>query len=83
MNRLVGTHVFCFNEKNNGGEALSLKTKVYDNGDKENNIYFEQTITLQSYCNSASFNLVGAQITPSLLRELANQLECFCNNREK
>ncbi len=71
-----------FNNEDNVGESLSLTTAMYSNGDpvKYNNgklegVYFNQELTLHSYCNSASFNLVGAAITPSLLRELANQLE--------
>jgi len=50
-----------------------LETKFYDNGDGE--VHTEQTLTLMSYCNSASFNLMGAAITPENLRELADQLE--------
>ena len=69
----VARHVYCFNEEDNGGEQLILTTIVYD--DKVGGIFFNQELTLGSYCNSASFNLTGAQITPKLLRELANQLE--------
>lgn len=68
-----GRHNFVFNPKDNGGESLSLLTKFIDNGDGE--IYTNQELSLQSYCNSASFTLIGVQITPDLLRKLANELE--------
>ena len=71
----VGQHSFSFNPKDNSGEGLTLETEIFDNGDKENNIYLNQTLNLQSYCNSATFNLAGAQITPDKLRQLANELE--------
>jgi hypothetical protein len=68
------THRFVFNEQNNSGEGLSLRTDFYHNGDP-GGIYTNQTLKLQSYCNSAQFELVGASITPELLRKLADQLE--------
>lgn len=72
--KLIGRHCFVFNNNDNGGESLSLETKVYSNGDP-GGFYLNQTLNLQSYSNSASFNLFGAVITPSALRQLANQLE--------
>lgn len=75
---LIARNVFCFNEKDNGGESLTITTEFFHNGDDppfEKTIYTNQEITLQSYANSASFNLAGCQLTPSNLRELANQLE--------
>jgi hypothetical protein len=69
-------HVFCFDEKNRGGEALILKTEFIDNGDNnENSIFVNQELTLHSYCNSATFNLCGTPLTPETLRKLANELE--------
>lgn len=73
-NKEIARHTFAFNDKNNGGEQFIITTKVYDNDDS---IYTNQELTLYSYENSASFNLSGAQITPQLLRELANQLDEF------
>jgi hypothetical protein len=67
-------HVFTFNRKDNGGEQVTLTTKIRHNGDPEG-VYFEQEFSLQSYCNSASFTLIGAPLTPDLLRKLANELE--------
>lgn len=67
--------MFIFDRHNNGGEQLTLTTDFYDNGDKENNIYINQKLTLHSYCNQASFDLVGSPILPDMLRELANQLD--------
>ena len=69
----VARHVFEFNPNDNGGENLSLTTIMLDNGAKE--IYYNQELTLCSYCNSATFNLVGSPLTPDLLRKLANELE--------
>lgn len=70
---------FVFNDKDNGGESLSLTTTYIDNGDdvteKCDGIYINQELTLQSYSNSATFNLCGAFLTPENLRELANELD--------
>jgi hypothetical protein len=73
-NAQVHKHVFCFNPKDNGGESLSLTTEFFDNGDHKEP-YMNQTLTLQSYLNSASFELIGAALTPEVLRKLANELE--------
>lgn len=71
--RLLKRHVFCFNEHDNGGESLTLKTEFYHNGDPEG-IYTNQEISLQSYCNSASINLCGIQITTESLFKLIQEL---------
>lgn len=76
--KVVGKHVFTFNEQDNGGEALTLVTKLVPNGDP-GVILLEQELSLQSYGNCASFTLSGAPMTPELLRELANQLEVKIN----
>jgi len=73
MRNPIGTHVFVFNPQDNGGESLCLVTKFLDNGDGE--IVVNQELSLQSYCNSASFTLGSAQFLPDQLRELANQLD--------
>ena len=73
--KILGKLNFVFNKRDNGGEALMLTTTFVDNGDPEPGIYTNQQLTLNSYCNSASFNLSGASITPKILRELANELE--------
>lgn len=68
-------HLFVFNQKDNGGESLTLITQFFSNGDPgAQGIFSNQELTLQSYCNSASFNLCGIQITPELLRKLADEL---------
>ena len=69
----LNKHVFNFDNTKNGGEAFMFETEFFDNGDGE--LFTNQTITLMSYTNSASFHLVGTQITPEKLRNLANQLE--------
>lgn len=71
---VVGTHNFVFNEKDSGNESLILSTKFIANGFR-NGIYVNQQLTLNSYCNSASFNLMGSLLTPDILRKLANELE--------
>ena len=72
--RVLGKH-----KKNlsggNGGEALTLQTVFVWNGDREQAVFVNQTLSLESYCNAAHFELVGAILTPKLLRELANELE--------
>jgi hypothetical protein len=72
--KLIERHVFVFNPQDNGGESLSLRTDICSNGDP-GGIFLNQEISLQSYCNSATFNLAGATLTPELLRKLADELE--------
>ena len=71
---LLRKHVFTFNKEDNGGESLILYTEMYANGEPDG-VYYNQELTLSSYSNCATFNLLGAPLTPDLLRELANQLE--------
>lgn len=73
---IVHKHSFCFNEKDNCGESLILETNFVSNGD---NVFLEQRLVLNSYCNSSQINLYGAQITSEKLRELANQLDLAKN----
>ena len=83
---ILKTHCYCFNGGYNGGESLTLTTKFVANGDKitsEDGVYLNQELTLQSYCNSASIKLMGINITPEILRELANQLESERNKLVK
>ena len=75
MSEIIGKHEFVVNKKDNGGESVTISTEIHDNGDKTNNIWLSQTITLMSYCNSASFTLCGSPLTPEILRELANELD--------
>lgn len=80
MEKYLGRHIFTFNPEDNGGESLSLETEIFDNGDGE--IVTNQSINLQSYCNSAAIELHGAQITPDTLRQCANELEKALNKAE-
>ena len=77
--KFLKRHVFLFNKEDNGGESLILTTDFFDNGDAAaglpDGIYTNQELALQSYGNSASFNLCGAALTPALLRQLANELD--------
>jgi len=74
-------HVFNFSPKENGGESLILKsTLILDPGNSEP--YLVQELTLQSYCNAATFHLQGIQLTPSNLRKLADELALFLNKPE-
>ena len=69
-------HVFIFNPKDNGGEQLILVTKFMEDGER---ILTEQSLNLQSYCNCASFELVGTQLKAKNLRQLANELDEVSN----
>jgi hypothetical protein len=75
----LNTHVFNFTPQENGGESLSLTTTIHHNGDVNDDgtlqTYLNQQLTLHSYCNSATFDLSTAILTPDLLRQLANELE--------
>jgi len=76
MDKLLDKHVFIFNPKDNGGEQLVLTTEFYDNGDGiPEGVYTSQQLSLQSYCNSANFELMGCSITSEILRKLANELD--------
>lgn len=72
-NEVVGRHSFVFNREDNGGEALCVVTKIIANGDP-GGYFTTQDISLQSYCNCATLHIQGF-LTPSALRELANQLD--------
>ena len=71
----IAEHKFTFNKHDNGGEHLILTTEFFWNGDKYNGIYLNQNLTLHSNCNSASFSLLSATLTPEKLRALADELE--------
>lgn len=60
--------VFEVPPHNNGGESLIITTKKDDR-------FLVQEITLQSYGNSASFDLCINVLTPTILREFADALE--------
>lgn len=75
MDETVKTHNFTFNKIQNGGESVSLETTICHNGDGPDGIFYRQKLKLQSYCNSASMELVGSPLTPDLLRQLAHELE--------
>lgn len=64
---------FEFNPDANSGESLTLTTIMELNEDGD--ILYDQSLNLQSYGNSASFNLCAANLTPENLRDLASQLE--------
>lgn len=73
---LLHVHRFVFNPQDNGGEQLSLSTKMFSNGDDESpNVYWNQSIELQSYSNSLSVDLHSVALSPDKLRKLADQLE--------
>ena len=76
MEQTLNKHSFLFNKNDNGGESLILTTQFFSNGDPgPDGIYCNQELVLNSYCNSASFNLYSTMITPELLRQLANELD--------
>ena len=69
-----------FNPESNGEEALFLTTNFIKKGNKK--LISTQTISLQSYSNSACFNLVGV-LTPDNLRKFADQLDEILVSNEK
>lgn len=79
MEKSLHREMYLFNAQDNGGEGLTLTIDYFDNGDAAaglpDGIFMNQKLTLQSYCNSASFELVGAILTPENLRELADIIE--------
>jgi len=84
--KLIKTHTFIFNPGDNGGEQVRLVTQFFHNGDTLQNgdkshgrkdpkgLFLNQELTLSSYCNSASFTLVGAALNPDQLEHLAKAL---------
>lgn len=70
----IKTHYFRFNPRDNAGEAMSLKTSFYWNGEVDG-IFWNQELTLQSYQNSTTLSLYGAAISPEDLRQLADEME--------
>lgn len=70
----IHTHTFIVNPQENSGEQLSILTEFIPNGDP-GVMFINTEITLQSYGNVASFHLCGAQLTPKILRQLADELE--------
>lgn len=58
----------------NGGEKLLLVTKFVPNGDP-GVVLPNQQLILNSYGNSAVFELAKSPLTPAALRELADKLE--------
>jgi hypothetical protein len=82
MNNQV--HCFCFNEEDNGGEALTLITSPdFDNANSGNEVFYTQKLLLMSHCNSASFYLPSFYFNPVTLRKLADELESFMNQVEE
>jgi hypothetical protein len=65
---------YCFNPGDNGGESLFLSALVEQDGTDEP--FVTQEITLNSYCNSATFQ-INSYLTPEKLRDCANKLESF------
>ncbi|MEK6832663.1 MAG: hypothetical protein AABY32_01335 [Nanoarchaeota archaeon] len=80
---LLDTVTTDINPKDTGGESVLLRTKIYANGDP-GGIFINQEFTINSYCNRATFDLVGAVLTPDILRKMANDLEeAMCKAKAK
>ena len=74
---------FVVNPHDNGGEQIIITTEFHDNGDRKDNIYMQQEITMQSYCNSASISLFGAILSPERLRKMADEIEATMKTLKK
>ncbi len=76
---VIKRKAFCFNNDSNGGEALTVTSTYYDNGDAAKGLtpgYFvNQEIELQSYGNAAAISLFAYMLNPTKLRQLADELE--------
>lgn len=73
MSNKILAHRFTFNKNDHSDEQLHLITEFFNNGDGE--IFGNQELKLQSCCNHTSFCLFSFQLTPEVLRELANELD--------
>lgn len=59
----VKTISTVLNPQDNGGEAITISTHIFDNGNgglRENHIYMMTKISLQSYGRAAEINFGGA-----------------------
>ncbi len=65
---------YVINDEANGGESLTLQVDFLSNGDPDG-IFMVQRLVLQSYSNSASFNLCGAILDPDKLRQIADFMD--------
>lgn len=78
MSKILKTVVFEVSS-GNSGEGVFVETDIVDNGDRDKGlktgVFLNQRIVLNSYCNSAQFNLFADCFSPEKLRELANELE--------
>lgn len=73
MNGPIDKLHFNVNPQSNGGECVSIDTHIFKNED--GGLFLNTEISLQSYCNHAKFLLVGAALSPAILRDLANKLD--------
>ena len=60
--------------ESNGGERVGIDTTFLKREDDFGTV-INTEISIQSYSNSATFNLCGAPLTPSILRDLANKID--------
>ncbi len=87
IDKPIEIHSFEVPPHVNGGESVIVTTKIFTNGDKDklgnNEIYLNQSISLQSYSNSMELLLVGNPLTPEILRDLANELDRAINKAKR
>lgn len=74
MDKEIKRISYRFNRHDNSGEQLVLET-VFLKNEGDSDVFINQTLTLNSYGNSAQFNLYSALLDPNELRELANRIE--------
>ena len=76
--KVLGIHSFCLNPQYCGGEQMWITTNFILNSDGE--FYTEHEIILNSWSNTARIETSGVKITPSMLRQMADELE-LCENK--
>ncbi len=69
----VESHSFTVNPYDNGGEQFTINTTIRKHGG-DDNAYMTHQFVLQSYGSNAIIH-IGAQITPSMLRQWADELD--------
>jgi hypothetical protein len=70
--KLLQTLKHTVNRHANGGEALTIETDIFDNGDGE--AFVNQRIILMSYENKVTLELAGAVLDSEFLYRMADDI---------